>query len=130
MKILNHIEPETVGVIWFSEQALDQPQEIHNIFDYVVDGRLSKFSEHAKELNITTQNENNFFISNNFDSPFILFNSHVDKDFSKNDFEDFKMILEKLGSHENKNLAVVAPSNFRLPELIKKSRFNLSVLEY
>jgi hypothetical protein len=128
--ILAHINTDTVGVIWFSDKTLSETSEVSNVFDYIVDGQLREFAEFAHENNIETVNENNFFISNNFDSPFILLNSCTTNEFSKKDFEDFKMILSKLGNHQNKNLAVIYPKSFELPKVVKKSDFTIRELAY
>ncbi|OIQ19156.1 MAG: hypothetical protein BM556_07675 [Bacteriovorax sp. MedPE-SWde] len=128
--ILAHINTDTVGVIWFSESTLSEPTEVNEIFDYIVDGQLREFVEFTKENNIETEKENNFFISHNFDSPFILFNTCISHEFSKKDFNDFKMILSKLGNHSQKNLAVIYPKSFKLPEVVKKSDLTIREFSY
>lgn len=132
-KILDHIDSDTVGVIWFSRVPLGSSEEksdIHYVFDYLVDGRLSQFVEFTAENNIETENENNFFMSNNFNSSFILFNSSVNKEFSKKDFEDFKMILKNLDENKSKSLSVIYPEGFKVPTLITKSEFQVNELSY
>ncbi|EQC52636.1 hypothetical protein [Bacteriovorax sp. DB6_IX] len=129
-KILSHVNTDSVGVIWFSEKSLANESEIINIFDYLVDGQMRNFAEFAKENNIQIESENNFFISNNFDSPFILLNFSTENEFKTKDFEDFKMILSKLGSHKNKNLSVIYPESYKLPKFVKTSKFEIRELAY
>ncbi len=128
-KILDSIDDNCLGVIWFTAEPITTVTPVHHTFNYLVDGRISIFIEHSKisEINLGV---NNYFITSNFKKPFIIFNSNIKNEFSKNDFEDFKMILEKLDNTENKKLFVVYPNNYKVPDVISKSKFEIETLAY
>ncbi|WP_034732095.1 hypothetical protein [Bacteriovorax sp. Seq25_V] len=128
-KILSSIDDNCLGVIWFTEEPITTVTPVHQTFNYLVDGRISIFLEHSKVSEIKLD-VNNYFITSNFKKPFIIFNANTKNTFSKNDFEDFKMILEKLDNAENKKLFVVYPESYKIPDIISKSKFEIESLSY
>lgn len=127
--LLKCIDENTFGVIWFTKETINTPTTLHATFDYLLDGKVSKFIEYAKSSNIDTK-INNFFITKNFNSPVIIMNSHIETKFSKNDLEDLKMIIKKIDTNEDSKLLVIIPDDFKVPEIISKSDFKIISFPY
>jgi hypothetical protein len=129
-QVLSKVGPNTIGAIWFSENSIIEDSRVHAVFDYLVDGGIKKFIKYLHDSHLDPQTENNFFISDNFDHPFIVFNTCVKKDFSKQDFQDFKMILDKHDLDHNKNILVVHPKGHTLPKIIQESNLEFSEINF
>lgn len=127
--LLQSIDENTYGVIWFTKETINTPTNLHATFDYLLDGKVSKFIEYATSSNIDTKN-NNFFITKNFNNPVIIMNSHIETKFSKNDLEDLKMIIKKIDTKADSKLLVIIPHDFKVPEVISKSDFKITSFPY
>lgn len=124
-ELLKQIDENTHGIIWFTKETISTVTNLHSTFNYLVDGKISKFIDYSKDSNIDLT-ANNFFITKNFNTPVIIMNSYIQTKFTKNDLEDFKMIIEKFDKKQETKLLVIGPTEFKIPEIIQKSGFKIS----
>lgn len=127
--LLKSIDENTHGIIWFTKETILKSTSLHPTFDYLLDGKISKFISFANTSNVDTR-INNYFISKNFNTPIIIMNSIIETKFSKNDLEDLKMIIKKFDQSSESKLLVIAPSDFKVPEVILKSGFKITSIPY